>query len=252
MFVRFRERKSGGIRPTKILCEGRCMHASYRPNQCHMRPRCRWHIGVDQGLEDKLEPYQLLVDLIDNRRVDGKVKQEHIAALGTVEGYLMPGFFAGVDAAVVEQIVQESTDAKGGRSLSITRHGIVFRCYSWQRASLERRIDFWTNLHEVLSRLSNRIDAATAAKIMDAVNARIPMPMVDEIEGTPLRERESGLAEAESDHASSLSMVEQYKELAAKAQDAAETWRLKAEFDAERISRWRAEVDRLKTAPEPR
>jgi hypothetical protein len=38
-------------------------------------------------------PYRLLVSLIENRRVDGKVRQEHIADLGSIDGHALPSIF---------------------------------------------------------------------------------------------------------------------------------------------------------------
>jgi hypothetical protein len=68
-----------------------------------MRPRCRWRIGVEHGVE--LQPYRLLVSLIENRRVDGKVRQEHVASLGAIDGHLLPSFYAGIDPTTVNAIL---------------------------------------------------------------------------------------------------------------------------------------------------
>lgn len=245
MFVRFRERKSGGVRPALvdalILCEGGCAdRTDGHRHRCYMKPRCRWHVGARQNLE--LEPYRLLVSLIENRRTNGIVKQETVAELGAIDGHLLPGFYAGIDPAIVEQITAD----EAGPALPIERNDLVFLCRSWQRASLDLRIKFWQNLHEVLSRLSNRIDAATAHKIMDAINARIPLPPIDEIERTPLRRAEDGLASAEDSRASSLQLVKSNKELAAAAERSAEGWQQDANLQAEKVALWRAEIDRLR------
>ena len=63
-----------------------------------MKPRCRWRIGVDHGLA--LVPYRLHVQLAENRRVDGKVRQEHVADLGAIDGAMLADFWAGIDADV--------------------------------------------------------------------------------------------------------------------------------------------------------
>jgi hypothetical protein len=55
---------------------------------CPLRPRCRWRIGGGRV------PYRLLVAVIENRRVNGKVRQEHVADLGAIEGHWLPSFFA--------------------------------------------------------------------------------------------------------------------------------------------------------------
>lgn len=228
MFVRFRERKSGGIQPfgvdAEILCDGGCdRRQDDHRYRCWRKPRCRWHVGVSHGLE--LEPYRLLVNVIENRRVNGKVRQECIADLGAIDGHFLPGFFAGVAPAIAEKMTGER---------------------SWQRASLERRFTFWKNLHETLSRLSNRIDPTTACSIMEAINARIPMPGVEEIEALPLRRAEDGLASAESAQRSSLSVVEDCKKLIAKTEETKRFWDEDAMLQAKEAAAWRAEIDRLK------
>jgi hypothetical protein len=42
------------------------------------------------------------------------------------------------------------------------------------------RIAFWQRLHERLASLGNRVDAATQAKLLEAIHARIPMVTPDE------------------------------------------------------------------------
>jgi hypothetical protein len=227
MFVRFRERKSGGVRPemvdAMVLCEGDCMDRTdghrYR---CLMKPRCRWHVGLRQNVER--EPYRLLVSLIENRRVNGRMQQEYVADLGAIDGHMLPGFYAGIDPTIVGQITADG----------------------WSSASLEMRLDFWQNLNRILSRLSNRIDAATQQKIMDAINARISLPEIDEIERTPLRRAEHELATAENNRTSTLECVETHKQLAAHALRAAKNWQEHAEREAQQIALWRAEINRLK------
>jgi hypothetical protein len=71
MFVRFQERNNDGRRPKMVSA---CL------TWVAGKRRSRWRIGVDQGAE--LQPYRLLVSVIENRRVEGKVRQEHIADLG--------------------------------------------------------------------------------------------------------------------------------------------------------------------------
>jgi hypothetical protein len=40
---------------------------------CPAKPRCRWRIGTAAGLN--LKPYTLLVSLVENTRVDGKIRR---------------------------------------------------------------------------------------------------------------------------------------------------------------------------------
>lgn len=42
------------------------------------------------------------------------------------------------------------------------------------------RIEFWRRLHDRLAKLSNRIDAATQAKILGQIHARVPMVTAEE------------------------------------------------------------------------
>jgi hypothetical protein len=49
-----------------------------------------------------------------------------------------------------------------------------------QPATVADRVTFWSSLHERMTRLSNRIDAAAQGKIMGEVHARVPMPTPDE------------------------------------------------------------------------
>jgi hypothetical protein len=243
MFVRFRERKSGGARPAlvqaQVLCRGGCMNRYGHRAVCFMKPRCRWHIGTEHDLE--LEPYRLLVSIIENRRVDGKIQQEHIADLGAVDGHLMPAFYTGIDPAIVAKITADDV----GPALRIERAGLVFLCRNWARASLESRVDFWQNLHEALSRLANRINTDTASRIMEAINARIPMPTIDECESVPLQRAKTGLANAEAAHASSSELVKANKELAAAAERNVAIWQEDAELQAQRVAAWRTKIDRL-------
>jgi hypothetical protein len=86
------------------------------------------------------------VSLLETRRADGRVRNEHVASLGSV---------------VVPQTV-------------------------------EARLVFWQRLHERLTKLSNRIDAATQGKILTDIHARIPMV-------TPVEQRDLQLRNAQAD-----------------------------------------------------
>ena len=88
MFVRFRKLPNGGFRPRGIAFEATaigCRNPYYQcNNHCRMKPRCRWYIGK----EEKLEPYRLKAILVENKRVNGKVKQETIAVLGSIDALI--------------------------------------------------------------------------------------------------------------------------------------------------------------------
>jgi hypothetical protein len=50
------------------------------------------------------------------------------------------------------------------------------------------RVEFWQALHQRLGRLANRLDGEHQGKILGAVNARVPMPTVNEIDALNLEE----------------------------------------------------------------
>jgi hypothetical protein len=68
---------------------------------------------------------RLQVSLVETRRLDAKVRHEHVASLGSI----------GVPPSVAD------------------------------------RVAFWSQLHQRLARLSNRVDADTQSKILGAVHA---------------------------------------------------------------------------------
>jgi hypothetical protein len=254
----FRERKSGGVKPelvhSQIVCQGGCTSlGNWHRFRCYLKPRCRWHVGVpdvsgarypelaeiwplpdpDGPLHVVREPYQLIVDLIENRRVEGKVRQQHIACLGTIPGHWLPGFFAGIDPAVLAQIVIEDERPH----------------YDWRKRTLEARADFWMNANAVLERLGNRIDAAGRDKIMAGVDARVPQPSIAELQGTPLRRAEADLAGEERMHTEDLALADRYDGLARKAQVVAADLREAAGTRTEVIEEMRARVEQLRNRP---
>lgn len=169
MFVRFRERSNDGREPltgcrTFFACAGRCngpdkagqrAGPAFRYSSgCQLRPRCRSRIGMGDG--DKLVPYRLLVGLIENRRVEGKVQQTHVADLGAIDGWLLPAFFGGLEP-------ERANAIRGNLG-------------QWFMDSVEARVAFWRELDVRLARLSNRLTAEDATKIRAAIHARIARP----------------------------------------------------------------------------
>src|SRR5260370_28434408 len=88
---------------------------------------------------------RLQVSLIETRRVDGKVRHEHVSGLGTID----------VPPSVAD------------------------------------RVEFWRQLHERLGQLSNRLDAATQAKGLGDVHAKIPMVTSEETRALHLHNAEA-------------------------------------------------------------
>lgn len=149
MFVRFRERKSDGRQPlfvaAMIMCDGWCKvrrpkdyATTYAPpppsrQRCRKSSPCRWRIGfVGEDLE--LMPYRLLVSVAHNQRIAGKVRQQHIADLGSIDGHLLPAFFNGIEPSAAEEIKQ----ARPGYipEWSIWRGGME----DWHTASVRARV----------------------------------------------------------------------------------------------------------------
>jgi hypothetical protein len=79
-----------------------------------MKPRCRWRIGVDQGV--KPAPYRLEASLAENRRVDGKVQQEHVVSLGTIDAHLLPFFWNRLDPEVLAKARSEDWELRSIRA----------------------------------------------------------------------------------------------------------------------------------------
>jgi len=165
MFVRYRKVVSDGFEPCGVQaqrnCNGSC-RSRYRScmGRCPKKPRCRWRIGLLQ-LPDGLVPYRLQVSLIENQRDDGKVRQEHIADLGSIDGHLLPEFWAELDASKVLEIQWEN----------------------WSDHSVYARIDFWETAKPRIDHLANRLDPRALRLTIDR---RIPWP----------RQAERDLAEA--------------------------------------------------------
>ena len=57
--------------------------------------------------------------------------------------------------------------------------------------SVRDRFEFWRQLYERLTRLSNRLDTSTQAKILDEVHARVPMVTVEDIRALQLESAEA-------------------------------------------------------------
>ena len=99
-------------------------------------------------------PYRLKVVLVENRRVNGKVKQETIAVLGSIEATWLPEFWAGIDK---EKAAKLKTDR-------------------WELYSLRERVAFWKIASRRLKKLANRL-GPDAKRIRMAAHARVPYPM---------------------------------------------------------------------------
>jgi hypothetical protein len=195
MFVRYRKLTRGGSPPrgvqAKIACQGQCLRRGRDSVPCPFKPRCRWRIGLDReaGLHVALAPYRLQVQLIENRREGGRVRQEHVATLGAINAWFVPEFWHGIDPAVVAKIKADN----------------------WDALSVKARAAFWEGAKPRLDRLVNRIDPKT---LRMAIHQRIPWPMQAEREEAEARE---DFRLWQSLHGQSLKIAESNEKLAATA-----------------------------------
>ena len=174
MFIRFRKIKSDGKRPkavnARIMCAGYCQHRIYK--QCPMKPRCRWRIGS----EEQRAPYRLKVILVENKRVNGKVKQETIAVLGSIEATSLPEFWEGLSQGRVDELKAEE----------------------WERRSITERTAFWKSANRRLKQLTNRL-GPDLKRLRMAAHSRVPYPMEPERKKLELLEAKEDFDRAKRD-----------------------------------------------------
>ena len=195
MFIRFRKITSDGKRPkaadAKIMCAGYCQHRTYQ--ECPVKPRCRWRIGVEHGL--KLVPYRLNVALAENKRAEGKVRQEHIAQIGSIDASWLPEFWEGIDPALAAKIKGES----------------------WEMNSLRARTAFWKDANHRLKQLANRL-GPDLKRIRIVAHARVPYPMETERKKLELLGAKADLDDAKSSIKNAQRMVATGKKMVKAAQ----------------------------------
>ncbi len=153
MFVRFRKLPNDGFEPAAAddAAFRACQEPHYKCRKyqrCRSKPRCRWLIGK----HTQLQPYRLKVILVENKRVNGKVKQETIAMLGSINAVWLPEFWDGV----------ENADE--------------LKCKNWEMYSIQHRTAFWETANERLKQLANRL-GPDAKRIRIAAHSRVPWPM---------------------------------------------------------------------------
>ena len=104
--------------------------------------------------------------LVENKRVNGKVRQETIAVLGSIEATLLADFWEG--------------SAPG------------LKAEDWELQSLRGRTAFWLKANRKLKQLANRL-GPEAKPIRMAAHARVPWPMEAEREKLELLEARAEL-----------------------------------------------------------
>jgi hypothetical protein len=177
MFVRFRKVSNGGFAPrtakTKAaarLCRRRELDI-YGPckGRCKAKPRCRWAIGEGRCLE----PYRLKVMLVENVRVNGRVKQETVATLGSIDATWLDGFWAAVGEDELTRL----------------------RIPDWRLRSLRVRTAFWKDVLERMEKIGdNRLSQDDRKAIRRAIHKMVPWVMEGERRELDLLEAESDLA----------------------------------------------------------
>ena len=213
MFVRFRKLPCDGFRPRAASAPYiACRQPWNGPNglvacrgHCHLKPRCRWRIGR----EEELAPYRLKVVLVENKRVNGKVKQETIAVLGSIEATLLLDFWEGIDREAAAKLKTED----------------------WELLSLQWRTAFWQGANRRLKRLTNRLGPETK-RIRMAVHARVPWPVEQEREKLELLEAKEDYDRAKGNLESGQRTVATSKRLVKKA--------LETLAENEELARWEA------------
>jgi hypothetical protein len=175
-----------------------------------MRPRCRWVIDKTR----RMEPYRLKVALVENTRVDGKVKQELVATLGSIDATWLDSFWAAV----------------GDDELA------RFRVPDWRHQSLKARRAFW---QDVLARMGkigdNRLTQDQRKAIRREIHKVVPWVMEHERTELELAEAKREFKAAQKSQANTQAMVVANDKLIASTQAKRETLQKLSAFEAEQV-----------------
>jgi hypothetical protein len=194
MFVRFRKLPNGGFEPkaaamAKILCRGQWCHRA-NGGHCRMRPRCRWAIACNDN--DHLEPYRIKVLLVENTRLDGKVKQEIVAALGTIDATWLQSFWA-------------------------VAPGPELRAKNWELFSLQERTAFWQGVLARMGQIGdNRLRKDDRVAVRRAIHKVVPWVMESERKRLAVLEACAQYDRLKSSHALYESHIKSAKEMIAR------------------------------------
>jgi hypothetical protein len=155
MFVRFRKMANGGFPPgatadgvSKRICQGR--RSGHCGSRCRARPRCRW--VIDDGR--RLEPFRYKVMVVENARVGGgKVKQELVAYLGSIDATWLDSFWSTVCEAELFKL----------------------RIPTWRHQSLQERLDFWEGVLVRMGKIGdNRLSQEQRKALRRAIHKVVP------------------------------------------------------------------------------
>lgn len=114
-----------------------------------------------------------------------------------------------------------------------------------QPPEIIERIEFWQRLHERLAKLSNRIDAATQAKILGDIHARIPMVTPDEQRALQLENAATDKDQWSAIHGLFAGLAKDQGGLAAKAKKASEESEAQAVDAAAKAAVAQENIERL-------
>jgi hypothetical protein len=183
MFVRVRRVGIGGFRPGAAadgaaarLCKysmagmGRCRR------RCRVKPRCRWVIGSER----QLEPYSLKLTLVENTRIDGKVRQAIIVRLGSIDATWLDSFWSAVGVDELARI----------------------RRPNWRLHSLQQRIAFWEGVLARMGRVgNNRLTAGQRKAARREIHKVVPWVMEHERKELKVLEAKREFEEGQFIHA---------------------------------------------------
>lgn len=172
MFVRFRKQPNGGDRPFAARDDAVRWQWAQAWGRRRRRFR-RWMIG--RG-DQHLEPYRIKVILLENTRLNGKVKQELVATLGSI------------DATWLESFWQPNPDP-------------TLRREDWELYSLRRRTEFWQGVLERMGKIGdNRLNKDERVAIRRAIHKVIPWVMDGERKRLELLKAEDHYREMQQWH----------------------------------------------------
>jgi hypothetical protein len=218
MFVRFRRLPNGGDRP--IAAREDAIKWQWVEISGKRRRRYRrWVIGRGNGGQ-WLEPYRLKVTLIENTRINGKVKQEIVAVLGSIDATWLESFW---------------------------KKDPALRCEDWEYHSLKSRTDFWQGALDRMNQIGdNRLSKDDRVAIRRTIHKVIPWVMEPERKRLELLEAQRLFKECQMVHSWTQRDIERDEKAANEIAERLPGLRLKSAEQAEMVFRAGIEIAKLK------
>jgi hypothetical protein len=133
----------------------------------------RWFIAY--GDNQYLDPYRIKVDIVANSRVNGKVKQEIIATLGTIDATWLESFWVGTPPEL--------------------------RIEKWELRSLQNRTAFWDGVLHRMSQIGdNRLSKDERKATRQSIHKVVPWVMEPERKRLALLEAQANYDELKHMH----------------------------------------------------